>query len=98
MIPGGNPLAATDMFVHRISPPDRQLPLTCRLDGSGCRDNNIRSLASPPAVRCASFDILEVLPMSDTVKVGFVPLSQAARGTLVVFSDCLLYTSDAADE
>jgi len=25
--------------------------------------------------------------MSDTVKVGFVPLSQAARGTLVVFSD-----------
>ena len=25
--------------------------------------------------------------MSDTVKVGFVPLSQAARGTLVVFCD-----------
>ncbi len=25
--------------------------------------------------------------MSDTVKVGFVPVSQAARGTLVVFSD-----------
>src|ERR1700736_1938186 len=31
--------------------------------------------------------ILEDLPMSDAVKVGFVPLSAAARGMLVAFCD-----------
>ena len=34
--------------------------------------------------------------MSDTVKVGFVPLSQAVRGTLVVFSDDALKLGKAA--
>jgi leucyl aminopeptidase len=31
--------------------------------------------------------ILEDLPMSDAVKVGFVPFSAASRGILVVFCD-----------
>src|ERR1700710_1778396 len=35
----------------------------------------------------ASAPILEDLPMSDAVKVGFVPLSTAPRGILVVFCD-----------
>src|SRR5438132_3343213 len=37
--------------------------------------------------RPATALILEELPMSDAVKVGFVPFSTVPRGTLVVFCD-----------
>src|ERR1700738_1350482 len=41
----------------------------------------------PAVFRPATAPILEDLPMSDAVKVGFVPFSTAARGILVVFCD-----------
>src|SRR5258708_39665815 len=43
--------------------------------------------ARPAGSRPATALILEELPMSDAVKVGFVPFSTAPRGTLVVFCD-----------
>src|SRR5258708_1672573 len=43
--------------------------------------------ARPAGSRPATALILEELPMSDAVKVGFVPFSTAHRGTLVVFCD-----------
>src|SRR6266702_6044608 len=41
-------------------------------------------------------DFLEDLPMSDAVKVGFVPFSAAARGILVVFCDEQLKLGEAS--
>src|SRR5437868_3883896 len=43
--------------------------------------------ARPAGSRPATALILEELPMSDAVKVGFVPFSTVPRGTLVVFCD-----------
>src|SRR6266849_6062188 len=40
-------------------------------------------------------DFLEDLPMSDAVKVGFVPFSTAPRGILVVFCDDSLKSGTA---
>src|SRR6266403_3074230 len=40
-------------------------------------------------------DFLEDLPMSDAVKVGFVPFSAASRGILVVFCDDALKSGAA---
>src|SRR5882724_11370401 len=47
-----------------------------------------RTLRAPRQVsRPATALIFGGFPMSDAVKVGFVPFSSAARGTLVVFCD-----------
>src|ERR1700704_2429863 len=43
-------------------------------------------------------DFLEDLPMSDAVKVGFVPFSAAARGTLVIFCDDALKLGTATSK
>src|SRR3979411_549198 len=43
-------------------------------------------------------DFLEDLPMSDAVKVGFVPFSAAARGTLVMFCDDALKLGTATSK
>src|SRR3979490_2970197 len=43
-------------------------------------------------------DFLEDLPMSDAVKVGFVPFSAAARGTLVIFCDDALKLGPATSK
>src|SRR6266852_8174159 len=43
-------------------------------------------------------DFLEDLPMSDAVKVGFVPFSTAPRGILVIFCDDALKFGPATDK
>src|SRR3954471_17594243 len=65
-----------------------------RLEGLRSRDNKTACSARP--LRPRPFAPLEELPMSDTVKVGFVPLSQAVSGTLVVFCDDALKMGKAA--
>src|SRR5215213_2476923 len=45
------------------------------------------SRAPSPGFQHYTALILEDLPMSDAVKVGFVPFSSARRGVLVIFSD-----------
>src|SRR5450631_2106722 len=54
----------------------------------GCGIRSEHSKHRPAGSRPSdSPDFLEDLPMSDAVKVGFVPFSAAARGILVVFCD-----------
>src|ERR1700681_823365 len=54
----------------------------------GCGIRSEHSKHRPAGSRPSdSPDFLEDLPMSDAVKVGFVPFSTAARGILVVFCD-----------
>src|SRR6202165_4553603 len=48
---------------------------------------NIRNTARRVPWPSDSPDFLEDLPMSDAVKVGFVPFSTAPRGILVIFCD-----------
>jgi leucyl aminopeptidase len=49
---------------------------------------SIPTIARPPGFLLTGYSlILEDLPMSDAVKVGFVPFSTALRGILVVFCD-----------
>src|ERR1700730_18488555 len=48
---------------------------------------NIRNTARRVPGPATSPDFLEDLPMSDAVKVGFVPFSTAPRGILVIFCD-----------
>src|ERR1700726_3419642 len=48
---------------------------------------NIRNTARRGPGPATTPDFLEDLPMSDAVKVGFVPFSTAPRGILVIFCD-----------
>src|ERR1700720_1560716 len=63
-------------------------------DGSYGRKRTFE--ARPAGSRPATALILEDLPMSDAVKVGFVPFSTAPRGILVVFCDDTLKFGAAA--
>jgi hypothetical protein len=51
------------------------------------REHSKHRLAGSRPSDSPDYWILGGLPMSDAVKVGFVPFSSAARGTLVVFTD-----------
>src|SRR6202048_3799087 len=54
----------------------------------GCGIRSEHSKHRPAGSRPSdSPDFLEDLPMSDAVKVGFVPFSTAPRGILVIFCD-----------
>src|ERR1700745_2182989 len=74
---------------------DHSGPEPCRTSIAP-REECIRTPQQPPAPATAL--ILEDFPMTDAVKVGFVPFSAPARGTLVAFCDDRLEFGPATEK